>query len=228
VFFSFEIDIRFSIGNFKTRPQYPSQVHYCQTARSHLFWRAQESLSAGHHFPEVGGQIVPDSRWNNAGLSGINRSQIAIGVTSLLTGLFVYLTARASGTVWFLRSMPRPGFSVPHVVAHAAGPLPTLTHSLGFSLLSAGLVGSRQRGAAIICAAWFLLESAFEIGQRSDISAWLTPRLPAWFDHVWLLANARSYFTLGTFDLFDLAACAAGAALAYFIVCLTQPEEVTP
>jgi hypothetical protein len=90
------------------------------------------------------------------------------------------------------------------------------------------LVASYRRGAATICAAWFLLEAAFEIGQNSDVSAWLTPRLPAWFDHVWLLANARNYFARGTFDPLDLAAGAAGATLAYFIICRTQPEEITP
>lgn len=116
---------------------------------------------------------------------------------------------------------------VPRVLQHATGPLPTFTHALAFALISSGLVSSRRRGGAVLCAALFLLESAFEVGQRADVSAWLTPRLPAWFDHVWLLANARSYFARGTFDPFDLAAIVAAAALAFFIICRTQPEGIT-
>jgi hypothetical protein len=193
-----------------------------------LYCGAQNKDRVGHHFPQSGGPIVLGSPSNNAGIGGVNRSQVAIGVTSLLTGLLYYLVRRPPGSVWFLSSMPHLGLPAPHVIGYATGSLPSLTHALGFSLLSAGVVSSRRRGAAIICASWFLLESAFEIGQRPDISAWLTPRLPAWFDHVWLLANARNYFALGTFDPFDLAAGAAGAAVAYIIICHTQPEEATP
>lgn len=170
---------------------------------------------------------MPAASPQGTGVSRINRGQIAIGAASLATGLLAYLVARPSGSVWFVPSTLHLDILVPRVVRHATGPLPTFTHVLAFSLLSSGVVASRRRGGAVICAAWFLLESAFEMGQRADISAWLTSRLPAWFDHIWLLANARSYFARGTFEPFDLAAGAAGAAVAYFIICRTQPEGIT-
>ena len=160
-------------------------------------------------------------------MSRINRGQIAVGAASLATGLLTYLVARPSGSVWFVPSIMHLDIPIPSIVRHAAGPLPAFTHTLAFSLLSSGVVASRRRGGAVICAAWLLLESAFEMGQRPDISAWLTSRLPAWFDHVWLLANARSYFAHGTFDPFDIAAAAAAAAMACFIICRTQPRGVT-
>ena len=156
----------------------------------------------------------------------VNRVQIAMGVTSLVMGVFVYLLARPRGSVWFVPAALRLDVPLPRVPWHAASSLPTFAHALGFSLLSAGVVASRKWGGAIICAAWFLLDTVFELGQRPDVSAWLVPRLPAWFDHVWLLANAKVYFARGTFDPSDIAAGAAGAALAYFVICHTQAERI--
>ncbi len=158
-------------------------------------------------------------------MNRINRSQIAIGVASLATGLLVYLLARPSGSVWFL---PPPfHFDIPlsPLIRRASGPIPTFTHALAFSLLSAGVIASSRLSGAVICVAWCLLESAFEIGQRADISPWITSHLPAWFDHVWLLANTSRFFARGTFDLSDLAAGAAGTTLAFVIICRTQPQR---
>ena len=135
--------------------------------------------------------------------------------------------ARPSGSVWFVPSSLHLDLTVPRILRHAIGPLPTFTHTLAFSLFTAGIVDSRRLVGAVICAAWCALESGFELGQRPDFSPWLTSRLPAWFDHIWLLANARSYFARGTFDPFDLAAAAAGATVAFCIICSTQPEGIT-
>jgi hypothetical protein len=162
---------------------------------------------------------------DEAVMNRINRGQIVIGVTSLATGLLVYLVARPSSSVWFLPSALHLDIPLSPVVRHASGSVPTFTHALAFSLLSAGVIASRRLGGAVICTAWFLLESAFEIGQRADISPWLTSRLPVWFDHIWLLANTSRFFARGTFDVSDLAAGAAGAALAFVIICRTQPQR---
>ena len=155
----------------------------------------------------------------------INRGQIAIGAAWLATGLLVYLALRPSGSVWFLPPALHLGVPLPQRIAHASGSLPTFTHALGFSLLSAGVIAAGRLGGALVCSAWFAIESAFEIGQRADVSPWLTSHLPAWFDHVWLLSNAARYFARGTFDPFDLAAAAVGAAVAFAVICRTQPQR---
>jgi len=159
-------------------------------------------------------------------VSRTNRAQIAIGAASLATGILVYLAVRPAGSVWFLPPTWHLDIALPNIVRHSTGQVPTFTHVLAFSLFSSGVVASRRREGAIICMGWFLLESAFEIGQRHNVSVWLVPWLPSWFDHVWLLANARTFFAWGTFDPLDLAAAAAGAAMAYFIISRTQPEGI--
>ena len=156
----------------------------------------------------------------------VNRDQILIATISLAAGLLVYLVARPAGSVWFL-SAAHVDLAVSPDIRHAAGSLPTFTHTLAFSLLSAGVIASDRVRGAVICAAWFLIESAFEIGQRADVSPWLTARLPAWFSHVWLLSNSTTYFSRGTFDARDIIAAAAGAATACFIICHTQPQRQT-
>ncbi|HTR76970.1 MAG TPA: hypothetical protein VMH39_02630 [Gemmatimonadaceae bacterium] len=97
-----------------------------------------------------------------------------------------------------------------------------LDMGFGGSGAAGSATGPAVRSAAI-CLGWFMIEALFEIGQRRDVSPWLVQRLPAWFDHVALLANARPYFTRGTFDPADLAAAAAGAAVAFLALLRLSP-----
>jgi hypothetical protein len=151
----------------------------------------------------------------------VNARQAAIGGVALAAGVAVYIVARPAGSVAFLPRFLSTPVTLPRFLGDIAGPLPTLAHSFAFCLFSAAVLPSRRIHASAICAGWFGIEAAFEIGQHHRVSAWLVPRVPAWFDHVWLLANTRPYFAHGTFDWLDLAAAAAGAALAFLIITRT-------
>jgi hypothetical protein len=151
----------------------------------------------------------------------VNARQLAIGGLALAVGVLVYVVARPPGSVAFLpRSFSHP-IELPSGLRAVTGPLPTLAHALAFCLFSAGVLAGRRVRASVICASWFMIEAAFEIGQHHSVSSWLIPRLPAWIDHVWLLANMRPYFAHGTFDSMDLVAAAAGCAIGFFAITCT-------
>jgi hypothetical protein len=118
----------------------------------------------------------------------VNRRQLAIGMASLLTGVGYYLAIRPAGSVWFLPATMHLPVYIPGGVVQLTGSFPTLSHTLAFSLLSAGVVASGRRGGAVICALWLAIESAFELGQRASFSSWLILHQPDWIDRVWLLA----------------------------------------
>jgi hypothetical protein len=144
-----------------------------------------------------------------------------MGGLALAVGVAVYIVARPAGSVAFLpRNLSIP-VTLPPSLREITGPLPTLAHSFAFCLFSAAVLRSRRIHASVICAAWFGIEAAFEIGQHHRVSAWLVPRIPAWFERVWLLANTRPYFAHGTFDWMDLAAAAVGAAIAFLVITRT-------
>jgi hypothetical protein len=121
----------------------------------------------------------------------VNRRQLAIGMASLLTGVGYYLAIRPAGSVWFLPATMHLPVYIPGGVVQLTGSFPTLSHTLAFSLLSAGVVASGRRGAAVICALWLAIESAFELGQRASFSSWLILHQPDWIDRVWVRYRPR-------------------------------------
>ena len=67
---------------------------------------------------------------------------------------------------------------------------------------------------------WFLIDSAFELGQRfSSLSLQI---IPNWLKGIPFFENTENYFVHGTFDFADLAAIAMGAAVAYFVLIVTD------
>jgi hypothetical protein len=121
----------------------------------------------------------------------VNRRQLAIGMASLLTGVGYYLAIRPAGSVWFLPATMHLPVYIPGGVVQLTGSFPTLSHTLAFSLLSAGVVASGRRGGAVICALWLAIESAFELGQRASFSSWLILHQPDWIDRVWVRYRPR-------------------------------------
>lgn len=121
--------------------------------------------------------------------TGVAWRPIGAAATALVIGALVYLTDRRGGT---------------GVFGPAAGWLPSLAHTFAFALaIGVALPG---RLALAGCAAWAVLEAAFEAGQHPVVFASLQPLLGDG-------ALAR-YFGRGTFDPADLLAVAAGAAAA--------------
>lgn len=157
----------------------------------------------------------------------INFRQIGIGAGCLILGALVYPFARPPGSAFFLpeglgRTAPLPEFLRPLI-----GSLPVFAHLVAFSILSVAVFGFGRRGSRIVCLGWGLIHAAFEAGQHPAVRTWLTPRIPAFFDHVWLLRQSRAYFTGGTFDPLDLAAIGLGVAAAYALLLKTERRVQT-
>lgn len=85
-----------------------------------------------------------------------------------------------------------------------AGNLPSFAHAFAFALLTALALAPWPRLARLGCVVCVLIDTVFELAQWRPIGSALAP--------------LGSYFASGTFDVFDLAAIAAGGAAAYVVV----------
>ena len=148
-----------------------------------------------------------------------NMPRILVGIGGLSLGALVYLFERSPESYGFgviLRDYL--GLIRPHrmVLGVLTDNLPSLTHVFAFSLMTAGLLGTRRKGTLLICLLWFLIDTVFEIGQGlKHVSLAI---LPEWFNvHTLPMTNLQEYFRCGTFDIRDLVAGFLGA-LAAFVV----------
>jgi len=156
----------------------------------------------------------------------VNKIQILIGVIGLLFGSLVYLIDRPPDQTYFVYST---GITIslysafPNLFGLIATSLPAFIHVFLFILLTAGFVSYRKRGYLIICLCWFLVDCAFELGQR--FSSWSLKMIPDWFAGIPLLENTEGFFLQGTFDFIDLAAVALGTLIAYFVLRTTSKRR---
>ena len=156
----------------------------------------------------------------------VNKIQILIGVIGLLFGALVYLVDRAPNETYFVHTSPvniSLFDTVPNLFGFIGGSLPECVHVFSFILITAGFIFCRRRGYLIICLSWFVIDSAFELGQR--FSTWPSKILPDWFTGVPFLENTGNYFSQGTFDFIDLAAIAFGTMMSYLVLIATNKRR---
>jgi hypothetical protein len=153
----------------------------------------------------------------------VNRLQIIIGIAVLLFGTLVYLIDRPPEQTYFVYLSPinlSLYNKLPKFFGTIGNSLPTFVHVFAFILLTAGLTSCKKNGYITICMGWFLVDIAFEIGQK--FSSWSTNIVPAWFEGIPFLENTKNYFTHGTFDFYDIVSIALGAVTAYFVLLKTM------
>ena len=158
--------------------------------------------------------------------SRINRLQILIGVAGLIVGSLIYLINRPSDQTYFVYNSPIniSLFNIiPNVFGFIGGSLPEFIHVFSFILITAGLIFCNKRGYLIICLSWFLVDSAFELGQK--FTTWPSRIIPDWFTGIPFLENTENYFLKGTFDFIDLAAIVFGTVIAYFVLLITNTDK---
>jgi hypothetical protein len=148
--------------------------------------------------------------------SKINLPQILLGLAGLSLGALVYLFDRSPESYGFGALIGDSLGSIrPHRLLSGvlANNLPSFTHVFAFSLMTAGLLGTRKKGNLLICILWLLIDTAFEMGQ--GLKPMSLTILPEWLEvHILPLAK---YFKYGTFDIGDIVASLLGA-LAAFVV----------
>ncbi len=153
----------------------------------------------------------------------INKKQMLIGLIVLIIGLLVYLIDRAPDETYFVYYISTQ-FSLHNILPNLFGPvgknLPAFIHVFSFPLITAGLLSCQRKGCLVICSSWFIIDCAFELGQR--FSMWSSSIIPDWFAGVPFLENSKNYFLLGTFDFLDLVAISIGSLTAYFTLLVTM------
>jgi hypothetical protein len=152
-----------------------------------------------------------------------NKLQILIGLGALLIGSLVYLVDRAPNQTYFVYSTG-VNISLHNILPDLLGPLnsflPSFIHVFAFALITAGVVSCGKRGWLIICFSWFLMDAAFEFGQK--FSVWTLKLIPGSFESIPILENTKGFFLRGTFDVYDLVAMAMGAVVAYVVLSVTM------
>jgi hypothetical protein len=156
----------------------------------------------------------------------IHKTQILIGVIGLLIGSLIYLIDRPPDQTYFVSSSPiniSLSNIIPTVFGSIGNSLPEFIHVFSFILITAGLIFCNKKGYLIICVSWFLIDCAFELGQK--FALWSSNLVPDWFAGIPFLENTENYFLQGTFDLFDMAAIALGSIAAYFVLLGTMKRR---
>ena len=159
----------------------------------------------------------------------INRLQVLIGLTTLLLGSLVYLVDRPPGQTYFVYSSSISISlydTLPNLFGIVGNSLPAFVHVFSFILITAGFLSCKKRGCLLICLSWFLVDCAFEVGQK--FNAWPSDLSPNWFKGIPFLENTENYFGRGTFDMFDLLGIVFGTAIAYFVLLTTGKRRVVP
>lgn len=156
----------------------------------------------------------------------INRLQVLIGLAVLFVGSLVYLADRPPDQTYFVYKIP---FNItlfktlPNLFGQIGNSLPSFIHVFSFILITASLISCRKKGYLIICISWFLIDCAFELGQK--FNSLLQKIIPNWFAGIPFLENTENYFLHGTFDFIDLTAITVGTAIAYFVLLSTNKSE---
>jgi hypothetical protein len=162
-------------------------------------------------------------------LTPINKKQILIGFIALLIGSLVYLIDRSPGQTYFIFKAPFSislYHSIPNLFGIIGDSLPAFLHVFSFILLTGSLIFCSKRGYLIICLFWFLVDAAFELGQKfNGVTSHI---IPDWFEGIPFLENTKAYFLHGTFDVVDLAALAVGSLAAYIVISATGKRRLLP
>lgn len=151
-------------------------------------------------------------------LQGTSRSlQSWLTLLALAFGVFVYVVHRAASFSVPTESIPlfQPmvGF-----LAMLGGSLLPLVHVLVFSVRSAVFLGNGRYAALAASATWFLLSSAFELGEQSVIAPPLMGFIPSWLQKMPVLDRTAGYFHSTTFDLLDIVFITAGAVAVCLVI----------
>jgi hypothetical protein len=156
-------------------------------------------------------------------LPRLNKLQVLIGAAALLIGALIYVVDRAPHQTYFIYSTSASTSlykTLPNVFGLLGNSLPAFIHVFAFALITAGVISCGKRGWLIVCLSWFLIDSAFEFGQK--YSAWTVNYIPNTFAGIPVLENAKAFFLRGTFDVHDLVAMAMGAITAYAVLAATM------
>lgn len=104
--------------------------------------------------------------------------------------------------------------------------LPSFVHPFAFSLFTAATQPSKASPAYWACAAWWLVNVAFEVAQVPGINLAVATFVQDALGRTWLTRPLSNYVLRGTFDVGDLVAATAGVIAAAGVLHLVHRLEV--
>lgn len=146
-----------------------------------------------------------------------------LGCFALLTGVLVYMADRDAARVLLL-----PGFAalgIGPLFGVLGGWLPSFVHPFTFSLFSAAALPPSRSPAYGACAAWWIVNVAFEAGQHARLSAGVAESLQLVLGRSGQTQALANFFLLGTFDVGDIVAATAGAGAAAGVLYLMHRRQ---
>jgi len=150
-----------------------------------------------------------------------NQVQLVIGIIVLLLGSSIYLLDRPIRGLPFLRDYFSQIPVIPPFLSKIGQVFPAFSHTLGFTLLTVGVLSAGRFGAIVAASFWLVINLAFEFGQHPSVAPWIVRMLSEHHEGNILRESMGSFLQSGTFDLRDVAAILLGAGLAYFIAWVT-------
>ena len=156
----------------------------------------------------------------------VNKIQFFIGLSALCLGALVYLTLRSPDQIYFTKffNIHETLYEIQSPILKTVGrSLPAFLHVFSFSLITASFFRYSKKTYAAICTGWFLVNCAFELGQKYKAQA--TKLVFDFFDKIPFLESTRNFFLRGTFDWLDLMAFVLGTAAAFLILIATSKQK---
>jgi hypothetical protein len=148
---------------------------------------------------------------------------VALGCLALAIGVLVYVTDRNASASLL---MPAWALTTNGNWFGAVGQwLPSFIHPFAFSLFTASLLSRASPWRYGACAAWCVVNIAFELGQHPDVKTPLAQAIVSGPFPGALQEVFANYFLHGTFDFFDIAAAILGALAAAGVLCLASRSQ---
>jgi hypothetical protein len=142
----------------------------------------------------------------------------SLAALALRVGVLAYAIDRQGHTAYLLPAWLTAPSGTKPVFGHIADWLPSFSHAVAFSLLTAAVLPRGTASAAGACATWCAVDGGFELAQHKAWSASIAAALPEWFARVPVLDSTGRDVRNGTFDPNDLLAIAAGCLVAYAVL----------
>lgn len=157
-------------------------------------------------------------------MTSITRVQLSIGLAILLLGTLVYALDRPPEQALITAAIGLPAFT--SGVFGPLGPvLPAFAHVFAFILLTTALIGNTRAVCLSACLGWWLIDTAFELGQHPYVADWLSTHLSRGPENLTIVNYTVDYFVHGTFDPWDLLAITLGVVAAYLVIEKTKQQE---
>ena len=151
--------------------------------------------------------------------------QFIVALMALAIGVLVYLLDRPGTSVYLIPDGWSPGGGVAPVFGELGGFLPTFAHTFAFTLFTSALLEPWRWAAVVACAAWWFVDSLFEIAQSDAWSGVIAAHVPVWFADWPLLDNVAGYFVGGHFDWRDLVSISVATVSAFIVIRLSHRDR---